>query len=82
MVGNYITLTASISDTFGVPIDLEADLSDSDNDIFIFIIGIQTTSRIELFILLCLDSSCFAVATEKGILCDMTMDYLSDKCTS
>ena len=45
MVGNYITLTASISDTFGVPIDLEADLSDSDNDIFIFIIGIHATSR-------------------------------------
>ena len=50
-----------------VPVDLEADYTDSDNDIFIFIIGIQTTSRIELFILLCLDSSCFAVATEKGI---------------
>ena len=32
-----------------VPVDLEADLSDSNNDIFIFIIGIQATSRIELF---------------------------------
>ena len=29
-----------------VPVDLEADSSDSDNDIFIFIIGIRATSRI------------------------------------
>ena len=32
-----------------VPVDLKADLSDSNNDIFIFIIGIQATSRIKLF---------------------------------
>ena len=50
-----------------VPVDLEANLSDSDKDIFIFIIGIQATSRIKLFFGLWLDSSCFAVATEKGI---------------
>ena len=50
-----------------VPVDLEADLSDSDNNIFIFIIGICATSRIKLFFKLCLDSSRFAVATEKGI---------------
>ena len=31
-----------------LPVDLEADSSDSDNDIFIFIIGIQATSRIKL----------------------------------
>ena len=31
-----------------VPVDLEADSSDSDNDIFIFIIGIHATSRIKL----------------------------------
>ena len=31
-----------------VPVDLKADLSDSDNDIFIFIIGIHATSRIKL----------------------------------
>ena len=49
-----------------VPVDLEADSRDSDNNIFIFIIGICATSRIKLFVL-CLDSSCFAVATEKGI---------------
>ena len=32
-----------------VPVDLEADLSDSDNNIFIFLIGIHATSRIKLF---------------------------------
>ena len=32
-----------------VPVDLEADSSDSDNNIFIFIIGIHATSRIKLF---------------------------------
>ena len=30
-------------------IDLKADSGDSDNNIFIFIIGIRATSRIELF---------------------------------
>ena len=38
-----------------VPVDLKVNLSDSDNNIFIFINGV-----------LCLDSSCFAVVTEKG----------------
>ena len=51
-----------------VPVDLKADSSDSDNDIFILIIGIHATSRIKLFLKLCLDSSCFAVATEKGFV--------------
>ena len=32
-----------------VPVDLEADSRDSDNNIFIFIIGIRATSRIKLF---------------------------------
>ena len=32
-----------------VPVDLEVDSSDSDNNIFIFIIGIHATSRIKLF---------------------------------
>ena len=32
-----------------VPVDLEADSRDSDNNIFIFIIGIHATSRIKLF---------------------------------
>ena len=51
-----------------VPVDLEVDSSDNDNDIFIFIIGIYATNRIKplFFFLLCLDSSCFAVSTEKG----------------
>ena len=30
-----------------VPVDLQVDLSDSDNNIFIFIIGIHATSRIK-----------------------------------
>ena len=51
-----------------VPVDLDADSSDSDNNIFIFIIGIRATSRITpFFFILSLDSSCFAVATEKHI---------------
>ena len=51
-----------------VPVDLEADSRDSNNNIFIFIIGIRATRRIIFFFFkLCLDSSCFAVATEKGI---------------
>ena len=32
-----------------VPVDLEADSRDSDNNIFIFIIGIRATSTIKLF---------------------------------
>ena len=31
-----------------MPVDLEADSRDSDNNIFIFIIGIRATSRIKL----------------------------------
>ena len=51
-----------------VPVNLKADSSDSKNDIFIFIIGIHATSRIKLKKQhLCLDSSCFAVATEEGM---------------
>ena len=54
-----------------VPVDLKADLRDSDNNIFIFIIGICATSRIKNNnLLLCLDSSRFAVGTEKGIWYD------------
>ena len=32
-----------------VPVDLEVDSRDSDNNIFIFIIGIHATRRIKLF---------------------------------
>ena len=32
-----------------VPVDLKADSSDSDNNIFVFITGIRATSRIKLF---------------------------------
>ena len=51
-----------------VPVDLEADSRDSDNNIFIFIIGICATSRIKLFVLLCLDGSRFALGTEKCMI--------------
>ena len=34
-----------------VPVDLEADSRDSDNNIFIFIIGIRATSRIKVYFL-------------------------------
>ena len=57
-----------------VPVDLEADSSDIDNNIFIFIIGIRATCRIKLFCFYCVDSSRFAVGTEKGIWYD-AMDY-------
>ena len=57
-----------------VPVDLEVDSNDSDNDIFIFIIGIQATSKKKLkMFILCLDCSCFGVATENG----MWYDYQS-----
>ena len=36
-----------------MPVDLEADSRDSDNNIFIFIIGIRVTSRIKLYIFYC-----------------------------
>ena len=64
-----------------VPVGLEADSSDSDNNNFIFIIGIRVTRKIKLLKKLCLDRSRFAVATEKGIWYD-SVDYLSDKYTS
>ena len=65
-------LSKALSGEEFVPVDLEADSSDSNNNMFIFIIGIRATSRIKrCFVVavfkLCLDSSCFAVATEKGM---------------
>ena len=33
-----------------VPVDLKADSSDSDNNIFVFITGIRATTRIKLFV--------------------------------
>ena len=66
-----------------VPVDLEPDSSDSDNNIFIFNTGVRANRGIFIFyfFILCLDSSCFAVATEKGMWHD-SMHYLSDKYTS
>ena len=62
-----------------VPVDLEVDSSDSDNDIFIFVIGIHATSRIK--------RCCFfhwvwmvpALLLQQRKVCGMTMNYLSDK---
>ena len=64
-----------------MPVDLEADSSDNDNNIFIFVTGIYATSRIKLlFFIVFGQFPHFAVATEKGIWYD-SMDYLSDKYT-
>ena len=46
-----------------VPVDLEADSSDSDNNIFIFIIGISALGSVLL---------------RQRRVYDMTLDYLSD----
>ena len=48
-----------------VPVDLKVDSRDSNNNIFIFIIGFCATHR--TFFFYCLDSSYFSLATEKGI---------------
>ena len=50
-----------------VPVHLEADSSDSDNNIFIFIIGICVLGSMLL---------------RQRRVYDMTLDYLSDKYTS
>ena len=44
-----------------VPVDLPVDLSDSDNNIFIFIIGIRATSRIK--------RCCFLTVFGQFLLC-------------
>ena len=65
-----------------VPADLEADLSDSDNNI-IFIIGIRATSRINLSFFYCVWTVPALLLRQKGIWYDYdSMDYLSDKYTS
>ena len=67
-----------------VPVDLKVDSSDSDNNIFIFIIGIHATSKINPFF----PSFFYCVWTVPALLLrqrkvyDMTMVYLSDKYTS
>ena len=62
-----------------VPVDLQADSSDSDNNIFIFIIGIHVTSRIKL--LYCVWTIPALLLRQRKVY-DMTLDYLSDKYTS
>ena len=64
-----------------MPVDLEADSSDSDDDIFIFIIGIHTTSRIGLLLFFIL-FGVPALLLQQRKVCNMTVDYLPDKYTS
>ena len=64
-----------------VPVDLKVDSSDSDNNIFIFMIGTQATCRIKLFFYWVWIVPALLFATEKGTWYD-SMDYLSDKYTS
>ena len=54
-----------------VPVDLEADSRDSDNNIFIFIIGIRATSRIKLFFFLLWIVPALLLQQRK--VCDMTL---------
>ena len=57
-----------------VPVDLEADSSDSDNNIFIFIIGIRATRRIKLLFYF---KYCVwtvpALLLQQRKVCDMTL---------
>ena len=62
-----------------VPVDLEADSNDSDNNIFIFVNGIRATSK-TFFFLYCVWIFPTLLLRQREA-CDMTMDYLSDKYT-
>ena len=64
-----------------VPVDLEVDLSDSDNDIFIFITRIHATSRIKKIFYCVWIVPALLLQQRKVIQYDF-MDYLSDKYTS
>ena len=55
-----------------VPVDLEADSSDSNNDIFTFIIGIHATSRIKMFFLYCVWIVPALLLRQRKV-CDMTL---------
>ena len=55
-----------------VPVDLEADSSDRDNNIFIFIIGIRATSRINFFFYYCV-WIVPALPLQQTKVCDMTL---------
>ena len=56
-----------------VPVDLEADSSDSNNDIFTFIIGIHATSRIKKnFFLYCVWIVPALLLRQRKV-CDMTL---------
>ena len=54
-----------------VPVNLEADSRDSNNNIFIFIIGICATNKIKPFFFYCLDSSTLLLGQRK--VYDMTL---------
>ena len=56
-----------------VPVDLEVDSSDSDNDIFIFIIGIHASSRIKLLFFFNCVWIVPALLLRQRKVCDMTL---------
>ena len=56
-----------------VPVDLEVDSSDSNNDIFIFITGIQASSRIKLLFFFNCVWIVPAVLLRQRKVCDMTL---------
>ena len=55
-----------------MPVDLEADSSDRDNNIFIFITGIRATSRTKLFFYYCV-WTVPALLLRQRMVCDMTL---------
>ena len=55
-----------------VPVDLEVDSNDSDNDIFIFITGIQATSKKNKKCLYCV-WIVLALVLQQRTVCDMTI---------
>ena len=63
-----------------VPVDLEVDSTDSDNNIFIFITGIRATCRRKLFVTV-FGQFLLCCCDRQRYIYD-SMDYLSDKYTS
>ena len=55
-----------------VPVNLEADLSDSDKNIFIFVVGIRATNRIKLLFLYCVWIVPALLLRQRKV-CDMTL---------
>ena len=55
-----------------MPVGFKADLSDSDNNIFIFVIGICATSRIKLLFFYCVWTVPALLMRQRKV-CDMTL---------